>query len=368
MTDHVSVGGAGGRGRADRSSDNGRARAVSAILPPTALDWPTMNHLSLELDNSHSSMLVGVKFDESKATVCLHPDFGKITTRLEKWDEIGLGGVRSEVSNIDGAVVRRGLLDYGLVGNGTAGEVDRGGDADASGRTVGSGSGYSRGRSALSLLICPVDSDSTRTEPFAVHGSDCLLGISLVAECEETVTTRFSGVHVPHDSGIGEGAKGAECLGKNLVVNFGAEVADEDVEMRGGVLLVLATLICPIDTDLRIKDLAAVEGLKGCLGSAHIHIFNETVVETTVLVVTVGDDLHVLNWTGDGEDFCEHVFGDSRGEVSDIEMGTSLSESGVSHIEGLDMRRFGIPGLPRCRKADSSFGTKKGLDGAKDCE
>jgi hypothetical protein len=52
-----------------------------------------------------------------------------------------------------------------------------------------------------------------------------------------------------------------------------------------------------------------------------------------MLVVTVGDDLYMLNGTGDSEDLCEHVFGHPRGEVSDIEMGASLG-SGVSGATG----------------------------------
>ena len=79
-TDHVSVGGAGGRGWANWSAGDGRAGTFGTILTPTALDRSAMDHLSLELYDSHSSMLMGVKLNESEATVRLHPDFGKITT------------------------------------------------------------------------------------------------------------------------------------------------------------------------------------------------------------------------------------------------------------------------------------------------
>ena len=262
---------------------------------------------------------------------------------MEERDEIGLGSVRGEVSDVDGAVVRGGLLDHGLVGEGTTGKADRGRNADVGGGAVGGLWGWG----ALGLLVCPVDSNSARTKPFTIHGSDCLLGISLVAKGEETVTARFSGVHVPHDTGIREGTEGTECLGEDLVVNLGAEITNENVVMCGGVLLVLAALICPVDTDLCIKDLAAIEGLERSLSSAHVHVLNETVVETTVLVVTVGDDFYMLNWTSDGEDFCEHVFGDPRGEVSNIEMGASLSVGGVSIIKGLDISSCNIRELPR---------------------
>jgi len=77
---HVSIGGSSGRGWTDWSTDNGRTSAFSAILTPTAFNRSAMNHLSLELDDSHRSVFVGVKFDESEATVRLHPDFGKVTT------------------------------------------------------------------------------------------------------------------------------------------------------------------------------------------------------------------------------------------------------------------------------------------------
>jgi hypothetical protein len=38
-----------------------------------------MNHLSLELNDSHRGVLVSVEFDESEAAVGLHPDLGEIT-------------------------------------------------------------------------------------------------------------------------------------------------------------------------------------------------------------------------------------------------------------------------------------------------
>ena len=250
---------------------------------------------------------------------------------MEEGNEIRLGGVWGEVSDVDGGVVRRGLLDYGLVGNGTAGKIDRGRNSDGCGGTAWCGA---YGWAALSLLICPIDSDGTRAEPLAVHGGNCLLSVGLVAEGEETVTTRFSRIHIPHDSGVGEGTKGTECLGKNLIVNLRTEIANEDMEVRSGVLLILTALICPIDANLCIKYLAAIEGLKGSLSSTHVHVLNETVVEATVLVVAVGDDFYMLDWTSDGEDLGKHVLGDPRGEVSDVEMGASLSVGGVRSVKG----------------------------------
>jgi hypothetical protein len=94
--------------------------------------------------------------------------------------------------------------------------------------------------------------------------------------------------------------------------------------MTGGVFLVLLTLVGPIDANLGIKDFATVESLKSSLGSTHVHVLDETVVETAVLVVSIGNNFNVLDGARDGEDFCEHVLGDTGTEVSDVEMGAPL--------------------------------------------
>jgi len=76
---HVCIGGTGCRARADGSANHGWAGAFGTILTPTALDWSAVDHLSLELDDSHRGVLVGVQFYESEATVSLHPDLGEVT-------------------------------------------------------------------------------------------------------------------------------------------------------------------------------------------------------------------------------------------------------------------------------------------------
>lgn len=94
-------------------------------------------------------------------------------------------------------------------------------------------------------------------------------------------------------------------------------------------LLVLLALVSPVDLDLGVEDLSAVEGLESGLSSSHVHaveqnkngsssivntagqerhvLLNETVVETPVLVVSVRDDLDVLDRSSDGKDLGEHV-------------------------------------------------------------
>jgi hypothetical protein len=91
------------------------------------------------------------------------------------------------------------------------------------------------------------------------------------------------------------------------------------------VLLVLLTLISPVDSDLRVKDLTAVECLKGGLGGTHVHVFDETVVETTVLIVAVRDNFYMLNGASDRENFGEHVFRDAGAEIANIKMSAPLN-------------------------------------------
>ena len=74
-----------------------------------------MYHLTLQLDNRHSSMLVRIEFDKCEATVSLHPDFGEVADRLKKGDKVRLSAIRHEIADVDSGVIRRCLLDDGFV-------------------------------------------------------------------------------------------------------------------------------------------------------------------------------------------------------------------------------------------------------------
>ena len=157
-----------------------------------------MHHLTLELNDRHSSMLMCVKLNECKATIGLHTNLGKIADRLEQRDEVCLGAVGYQVTDINSGVVRRRLLDNGFVGEGTTLEIDRCRcSTERSGRT------RRRYGSSLSFLIRPVDTDGAGAEPFSIHGGDSLFSVCLVPEREEAITTRFARVHIPHHTSIG---------------------------------------------------------------------------------------------------------------------------------------------------------------------
>jgi hypothetical protein len=243
-----------------------------------ALQRTAVNLVAVELANGVGGVLVGVHLDKSKATVTLEASLGDVAKVLEERDKVVLSGVGSQVSDVASGLPGRSLLNDHLVGVGTLG-----GEA-----VVAEGSG--RGHAHLShglllrvrglaLLVGPVTADGARTEPLAVHVGERLFGIATVAEGDEAITTRATSLHVPHNAGLGNGAKGREGLEKDLIVDLVGEVTDEDVEVVRGVLLGDSVgLVSPVDADFLLVDAAAVESLHCAFGGTGVVVFNEAVV------------------------------------------------------------------------------------------
>ena len=150
---HVTVGCSSGRGAHAAGGDNGSA--FGAVLAPATFYGPAVHHLTLQLHDSHGSVLMGVEFDEGESAVGLHADLGKVADRLEQGDEVGLGAVGNEVADINGGVVGRGLSNDRLIGERTTLEVHGSGRASTTNGTTG----CTGGGGTLSFLVGPVDSD-----------------------------------------------------------------------------------------------------------------------------------------------------------------------------------------------------------------
>jgi hypothetical protein len=148
-----------------------------------------------------------------------------------------------------------------------------------------------------------------------------LLRVGLVTEGQETIATRLARVHVPHDTSIGQSAKSGKGLGKDIIVDLGRQVTNEDMVVIRCVLLVLLALICPIYSDFCVEDLTTVEGLKSSFCGTHVHVLDEAIIKATVLVVAVWDDLDVLNRTSDSKYLREHVLGHPWAQISHVEVG-----------------------------------------------
>lgn len=200
------------------------------LLTHAALQRTAVDLVAVELADGVGSVLVGVHLDEGKATVRLEASLGDISEVLEQRDEVVLGGVRGQVADVAGGLPRGSLLDDHLVGVGTLG-----GEAVVA---EGSGRGHAHLRHSLllrvrrlALLVGPVAADGARTEPLAVHVGKSLLGIATITESNEAVATRATSLHVPHNAGLGHGAKGGESLEEDLIVDLVGEITDEDVEV-----------------------------------------------------------------------------------------------------------------------------------------
>lgn len=196
---------------------------------------------------------MGVHFDEGESAVSLESRFDDEAKVLEQRNDIVGGGVWGQVANVDSGLPARSLRYNNIVA------------ADAVSRELMVAEG-SRGSHAhclhslllsnrwLSLLVRPVAADGTRAQPFSVHGAESLLGFGTVAESNEAVTTGATSFHVPHDTGLGDRAKGRKCLSERLIVNLVGQVTNKDVEVTGCVLLAgCVGLVGPVDTNFLPK-------------------------------------------------------------------------------------------------------------------
>ena len=192
---------------------------------------------------------MGVHLDESESAVGLEARLNNIAEVLEKGNEIVLGSVRSQVADVAGRLPSGGLGDDHVVTVNTVGR-----EVVVPVRSSGSKThllhGLLLGNGRLTLLVGPVATNGPGSKPLSVHGAQSLLSIGTVAESNEAVTARATGLHVPHDAGLGNRSKGREGLKQHLVVDFIGQISDEDVEVTRGVLLVLVVgLVGPVHAD-----------------------------------------------------------------------------------------------------------------------
>jgi len=226
-----------------------RGEIFLRLITYAALERATVDIIRIQLADSHSGILVRIHFDECKATIGLETSLENVSEVLEQRHQVILGSIGSQVTDVAGSLPLRSLLDNHIVALDTlSGEVVV---------TERSGGGHAHSSHSLllrdgglTLLICPVATDSARAQPLAVHCVKRLVGIAAITKSDEAISTRTSSLHVPHHTGLRDGAKGRESLSQNIVVDFVAQVADKDVEMVGSVLFVgVIGLISPVDTN-----------------------------------------------------------------------------------------------------------------------
>lgn len=218
-----------------------------------ALQRAAIDVVAVKLTNGHSSVLVGVHLDESESTVRLETSLGNISKVLEKRNKIRLRSVGGQVADIASCLPLGSLRVDHIVALHTMGwevVVSKGGRwCHAHGSH-----GLLLRDGRLALLVGPVAANGARSKPLAVHRAKRTLSISTITESDETVSARSTSLHVPHDAGLGNRTKGGESLQEDLIVDFVGQIADENVEMVGRVLLGgVVGLISPVDADFLVE-------------------------------------------------------------------------------------------------------------------
>lgn len=203
----------------------------------TTLERTTVDIVAAQLANSHCCILVGIHLDESEPPIRLEASLDNISEVLEEWDQVILGGIRSQITDVASCLPCWGLLNNHIVAlNSMGGKV-----------MVAEGSGRSHAHCRhclllrdgwLSLLIRPVASNSARPKPFAIHRTKCLLCILTLAEGNKSISSGAPSLHIPHDASLRHRAKGGESLEEDFIIDLVREIANEDVEVVGSVLLV----------------------------------------------------------------------------------------------------------------------------------
>lgn len=337
-----------------------------------ALEGTAIDVVPVQLADGHGGVLVGIHFDKGETPVGLETGLDDETKVLEQRNNVGLGRVGSQITNVAGSLPGRRLIDNHVVA------------VDAMSRevvvAVRGGWGHAHllhclllGNGRLALLVGPVAADGTGPEPLAIHGAQGLFGIWALTESNEAIATGAAGLHIPHDASFRDGAKGREGLEKNLVVYFIGKITDKDVEMVRSVFFVaVVRLVGPVDSNFlwgrllarpislsdcvavtyRLMDSATVQGLHGTLGGTGVIVLNETIVVALGLnppnlvnrrtrdrkgirttCILVRNDLDTLNMAGGLEDLAQDVLGDPGVQATHIQ-GTLVRLRSSATTEG----------------------------------
>lgn len=192
---------------------------------------------------------MSVHLDEGKPSVGLEPSLDNVAKVLEQRNKVILSSVGREVANVNGCLPLGGLLDNHIVALDTMGREMVVAIRSSRGHSHRSHRSLLRDR-GLALLVGPIATDRTGTKPFTIHAAQSLFSVRALAEGNEAVAAGAAGLHIPHNAGFRNGAKGRKSLRQNLVVDLIRKITDKDVEVVSSILLAgLVRLVGPVDTD-----------------------------------------------------------------------------------------------------------------------
>lgn len=242
-TTGITTGGMGrhAHARVDRRRRSGairrtsRTRVILATTPAQANSGVT-DGIALHLIDSHLSSMSLHELHETTALAGRDLDVCDLAEALEERTELVLGDVTRETADKDGGVVGIGELVHGLGGGGV--EADWGSAHGGVHGTAGAHAGSTASAAgALVLRGSGGDAHGAVAAVDTLHFGEGALLVCLVGEADETVAAGHAGDVVGHDLGGLDGGEAVlEEADEDILVDFGAEVADEDGELRAAVV------------------------------------------------------------------------------------------------------------------------------------
>lgn len=228
-------GGVHGRGRGSGAVRAASGTRVVLGTTPAQTDTRVTDRVALHLVDSHLSSVALNELNETTALSRRNLDVGDLAESLEERAQLILGDVARQTTNEDSGVVGVSELVHRLR---STVETHRG----ASHRGVhASGAGHTHVASTNTRALVLRGSGGNAHRAVAtvdtLHLSESTLLVVLVREANETVATGHAADRVGHDlGGLARGEAALEKGNKNVFVNLGAEITNEDGVLRATVI------------------------------------------------------------------------------------------------------------------------------------
>jgi hypothetical protein len=234
-----------------------RARVVLGAAPAET-DTRVADGVTLHLVDGHLS---GVTLDELNKATALSGrdlDIGDFAEALEERTELILGDVARESTNENSGIVGVGELVHGLGSTVVAGHGRSTHGVHAHGVRAPRHATHARCASGTALVLGSGGADAHR--PVAavdtLHLTKSALLVTLVGKANEAVASGEAADRVGHDlGGLARVVLGLEQRHENILVDLGAEVADEDGELGTTVVTTAvgkATARGPVELELAV--------------------------------------------------------------------------------------------------------------------
>jgi hypothetical protein len=254
----------GWRRRAVRGAS--RARVVLRSAPAEA-DARVADRVALHLVDGHLSSVTLDELDEATALSGRDLDVGDLAKALEEGTKLILSDVARKATDEHGGVVGVGELVHGLRSTVVAGHRRGTHRVHAHGVRATGHAAHTRGTSSAALVLGGggADAHGPVAAVDALHLAKGKLLITLVGKTNEAVAPGETADRVGHDLGrLARVVLGLEQRHEDVLIDLGAEVADEDGELGTTVVTAAvgkATAGGPVELELAVavRDNLAVE-------------------------------------------------------------------------------------------------------------